>query len=308
MRPRRLAVLGFSSMILWAAACGDDDAAPVVDAGPREDAQPADAGQRYAAPVVRGTLPTGPMPETSGLVASQRQPNVLWAHNDSGNPAELFALGTDGSLRATFAVSGATNRDWEDIARIPGDPQDTIVLADTGDNQARDTDGASGRASVTLYLVPEPDVAAGDGTVDAQAITLTYPDRPFDCEAVFIDPATGDAWLLTKEAVPAEVFVARGPLVAGSSVTLEHVGQLDFDLVTAADQSADGLRLAVRTYGHVAVYSVVGGDVFGALTGTPSARPGVGSFAEAIAFEAGGYGLYTVAEGDGATLYYYAPP
>ncbi len=209
MGPRRLAVLGFSSMILWAAACGDDagtptvDAAtPLVDADSPADAQRADAGASYAAPVARGVLPSAPLPETSGLVASRRQADVLWAHNDSGNPAELFALGTDGSLRATFAVRGATNQDWEDIARIPGVPQDTIVLADTGDNLARDTDGASGRASVTLYLVPEPDVAAGDAPVDAEALTLTYPDRPYDCEAVFVDPATSDVWLLTKEAAP----------------------------------------------------------------------------------------------------------
>lgn len=313
MGPRRLAVLGFSSMIFWAAACGDDAATPTVDAATPPvdadspvDAQLVDAGASYAAPVARGVLPSAPLPETSGLVASRRQADVLWAHNDSGNPAELFALGTDGSLRATFAVRGATNQDWEDVARIPGDPEDTIVLADTGDNLARDTDGASGRASVTLYLVPEPDVAAGDAPVDAQALTLTYPDRPYDCEAVFVDPATSDVWLLTKEAAPAEVFVARGPLAPGSAVTLEHAGQVDFGLVTAADQSEDGLRLAVRGYGHVVVYAVTAGDVFGALTGPPSARPAVGSLAEAIAFEAGGYGLYTVAEGRGATLFYYA--
>ena len=38
-----------------------------------------------------GTIPKE-LHELSGIVASRKHPGVFWAHNDSGNPLELFAI------------------------------------------------------------------------------------------------------------------------------------------------------------------------------------------------------------------------
>src|SRR3954468_6307892 len=68
--------------------------------------------------------------EASGIVASRRHPGVFWVHNDSQNPAALFAVRRDGSLVGEFTL-GVPNVDWEDIA---ADDQGHLYLADTGNN------------------------------------------------------------------------------------------------------------------------------------------------------------------------------
>ena len=42
--------------------------------------------------------------EPSGIVASRKHPGILWVHNDSGNPPELFAVKRDGTLVRKFTV------------------------------------------------------------------------------------------------------------------------------------------------------------------------------------------------------------
>ena len=65
---------------------------------------------------VTGTVQTAEAPELSGLVLSRSQPGVLWAHNDSGDRARVFALRPNGSVLADLDVPGAEAVDWEDIA------------------------------------------------------------------------------------------------------------------------------------------------------------------------------------------------
>ena len=96
--------------------------------------------------MVTGRLAAPEATEISGLVASPTQPGVLWAHNDSGDRARIFALRNDGSLIASLDVPGAEATDWEDIAVGPGDD---LLLGDIGDNQ-------SVRKDIDIYRVPEP--------------------------------------------------------------------------------------------------------------------------------------------------------
>ncbi|MDQ3945473.1 MAG: hypothetical protein M3357_10050, partial [Actinomycetota bacterium] len=52
------------------------------------------------------------------MVSSPSYPGVAWMIRDSGHPASLYALwfGPDGVADAReIPVSGATNKDWEDI-------------------------------------------------------------------------------------------------------------------------------------------------------------------------------------------------
>jgi len=288
-------------------ACGEAPAVGTGDAGALSDAAPTDAGgPRYAVPVSVGALPPSGLPEVSGLVASRAHPGVLWALNDSGNPAAIFALDTRGALVATYTITGATNVDWEDLALSGGPDGAQLVIADVGDNLARDSDGARGRADIQLYRVAEPDPAAGDAMLAAERIDLVYPDRPWDCEAVFVDPRSGDVHLVTKSASPAPVYVARAPLAAGTRITLAREGTIDFALVTAADMSADGARVVVRGYRAVRIWDVGAADGIADVFARPFFSAMSGSAAEAIAFERDGYGLYTVAEGNAATLYYLA--
>ncbi|EQD65719.1 integral membrane protein, partial [mine drainage metagenome] len=64
----------------------------------------------------QGTVDDARLSELSGLAVSPSDPTRYWAHNDSGNPAELFALDRAGHVLAQVRITGATAFDWEDIA------------------------------------------------------------------------------------------------------------------------------------------------------------------------------------------------
>ena len=80
--------------------------------------------------------------EISGLVASRQHANILWGHNDAGNVASLYAIGTDGADMGTFFVPGAENVDWEDIAIGPCAPGaeecGCLYIADIGSKTMSD--------------------------------------------------------------------------------------------------------------------------------------------------------------------------
>src|SRR5687767_12309589 len=63
-----------------------------------------------------GTLRDDKLVESSGLVASRKNPDVLWVHNDAGDKPRLFAVSTKGTALTRIDVAGAEARDWEDIA------------------------------------------------------------------------------------------------------------------------------------------------------------------------------------------------
>jgi hypothetical protein len=59
-----------------------------------------------------GLITSGELDEISGLAASRRHEDVLWAINDGGNPARLMAINRRGRLLARFEVRGVRNIDW----------------------------------------------------------------------------------------------------------------------------------------------------------------------------------------------------
>lgn len=273
------------------------DAGP-LDAPGDEAVVDAPLAPSYRAPVVVGA--SSGLPEISGIVASRTHPGVFWVQNDSGNPAEIYALDARAALLATITLTGATNVDWEDIALHDG----ALYVGDHGDNAARTSGGttSSRGGSIEVYRLPEPDPRAGDAAVVAERLSLTYPDGPHDCEAMFVD-AAGDLWLVAKvDAGPAGIYVARAPLAAGSTLPLTYVTSIDLLSVTAADLSTDGTRIAVRNYGQIRVFPVTG-TIADAFAAEPIRPARAGSPAEAIAFSADGYDLFTIAEGEGADLY-----
>ena len=115
------------------------------------------------------SLPAPPVPNTtlnavSGLAASRAHDGVMWAHNDSGGAASVYGIGADGTDLGTWTLTGATNRDWEDMAigAGPDGPGDFLYLADIGDN-------LRARTEIVVYRVPEPDPTTGGGAIAAPA-------------------------------------------------------------------------------------------------------------------------------------------
>ena len=56
--------------------------------------------------------------------------SVMWALNDSGNGAFIYAMGTNGRDRGRVLITGAVNRDWEDMATFMWQGRAMILVAD----------------------------------------------------------------------------------------------------------------------------------------------------------------------------------
>ncbi|MFT4035538.1 MAG: hypothetical protein QM679_08175 [Patulibacter sp.] len=202
-----------------------------------------------------GTVHDSTLDELSGLVQSRRDPHLLWAIEDSGNPATLTALRPSGAVVGRWNVDGATNDDWEDIATAPGGPGGVAWLyaADIGDNSDR-------RDTLTIYRVPEPASPAGGGTTaPAQPLQLAYPDGAHDAESFIVDPRRGTLIVVTKS-VPGAVYAAAQPKSWSGTVRLRKIHDAGIAYATAADISADGRTVALRGYFNVKLWARRAGE------------------------------------------------
>lgn len=264
--------------------------------------------------------------ETSGLAASVQHDGVLWAHNDSGSAAGVYAVGLDGSHRGFFALDGVSGVDVEDMALVDG----RMYLADIGDNSRR-------RATIEIHVFDEPTpTAPGDATQRSvgpvATVTARYPDGPTDAEAILVDPVDGELLVLSKDlddgdaqtrlyAVPLEFDTAEPvemTLVGSVDVGGLNSQSTEFSItailfpgqVTAADVSTDGRIIALRTYGSVWLFPRRPAQTMAeALDGIPceggTAAEGQG---ESIAFlppshdDPGSASYVTVSEGAGQPI------
>ena len=196
--------------------------------------------------------------ESSGLVASRSTPGVFWTHNDSGDGPFIYGFDNRGGRKGVWRVSGASARDWEDMAAGPGPlrNQSYLYIGDIGDNQER-------RSEIIVYRFPEPVIVAADAsstkskprlTEDAESIRLRYPDGKHDAEALMVHPVTGSIFIVTKVAfVNPGIYEAQGPVSSDKPVTLKRLGDLNVPsllggIITGGDISLDGRRVALCDY------------------------------------------------------------
>ncbi|QSQ28057.1 hypothetical protein JY651_10550 [Pyxidicoccus parkwayensis] len=235
-------------------ACSRSKPVPPPDGTPDAGSQVPAAGvpgcTLYGEPRQTGTVPDV-LPELSGLAASQRHPGVFWAHNDSGNAFQVFAVDDTGAVRAKLTLTGAEPRDVEDVAVgpcAPGDSRPCIFLADIGDNFER-------RDVVRLYRLLEPEALA-DATVAVEVLPFTYPDEPHDAESLIMDARSGRLAVITKtRGSLGDVFALDG-VRPGTTVKATKLGTLEAPegldrLTTAASLHPSGQRLLLRTYTRV---------------------------------------------------------
>lgn len=251
--------------------------------------------------------------ECSGLVASRNNANVLWAHNDSGDSARLFALDTQGRLLGTYNLTGASHTDYEDIGLGPGPLTNVsyLYVGDIGDN-------GESRSNIRVYQIPEPAVYARQytnpptvGVKGVRSITLDYPDDAHNAESLFVDPLSGDLFIVTKEATTSRVYsTTQAALNSGTNLILTFVRNLAFDIPSAADMSPTGREIIIRQEEFAWLWTRPNGQtVSDALAGIPTASPVIGTptepNGEAVAFDANGNGYYTLSETDTTQPLYY---
>ena len=146
-----------------------------------------------------GRRPKRPLPpgngEASGAVASQRFPGLGWFIRDSGNPASLYAFRLDGGGSPKVRevpVTGATNRDWEDLTYDVGpDGRGRLFIIESGQSGG----------DHFIYEVPEPDPGAAR-TAPARRYRYAFPNSPGQAN-------TESAFMVGRPAGPGDEDVPR---------------------------------------------------------------------------------------------------
>ena len=283
---------------------------------------PADDTVARSAPraelVVAGQLESDELVEASGLARSQRSADLLWSMNDGGSKARIYALDGFGFHRGRIKLDDIENRDWEDLASFSVDGTPYLLVADTGDNDAR-------RDEVSLHIVLEPDLAEDDKVKldPAWSIDLRYPDGPRDVEAVVVDPANERVSLLSKRDWPPVLYEvplyppSDGTIVAtrlGPIESLPPPTRQDREHAvftkewhwqpTGMDISPDGRFAVILTYRGVYLYRHAPDRTLYETLSGQAYRFGLGNFrnAESIAFSADSNSIYVTLEGRHAPL------
>ena len=301
--------------ILLILICGCSGADSDTPASGTAAIDPAPAGMP-AKLSVPGKLQDKNIAEASGLAASQRRPDLLWTHNDSGAKARIYAIDLTGKSLGRARLKHANNIDWEDMASFTLDDTPYLLLADVGDNK-------STRNHVSLYIVEEPDldVDAKPELTPAWRIDFTYPRGPRDVESVAIDIENEQVLLLTKRKIPAELYAVPLRPAAGEDVEATLLGLIrslpqparqDIEFAakiddwhwqpTGMDIAPDGSAIAIVTYLPAIYLYRRDGDWLSTLQKPPLRFPLRLRKPEAIAFGADSKSLFVTNEKKHAAL------
>ncbi len=271
----------------------DEQASAKTDSETNSDASDA-SGPRRCQVVdhrVVGSLQATGLTETSGLVASETHPGVLWAHNDSGSEPGLYALTTEGGDLGFYPLPSPETNDIEDIALYDG----RLYLADSGNNARR-------RSSMRIIVVDEPVPGEPTSLTATSVLTLRYPGEPEDVEAVLVDPVQRRLVALTKQVGEAvqtgeatRIYDADLDVVDEQILTL--TGTIDLrslaeqapatspartsavlspgtNVATGIDISASGRTIALRTYATTWIFDRNADEtITDALQSTPCEGP-----------------------------------
>lgn len=235
--------------------------------------------------------------EVSGIAASNTAPRHLWAIEDSGNPPQLYLVSYDGVVQKKVYVKGATNHGWEDMALSGTD----IYIGDFGDNDEVRTEYA-------IYKFDEPKAEA-DTVYSFEKIRFSYNDGPHDADALLVDPATKDIYIITKRDIPSAVYKIPFPYAAAGLNIAEAAGKLNYSGVVGAALSPDATEVILKTYISLYHYPRGGKTIEKTLQTAPSVLPyQVEPQGEAIAFAADNSGFFTLSEkglANAVNLYFY---
>jgi hypothetical protein len=283
---------------------------------------PATPKSPFLAPVPLALVEDERLEEVSGMVVSRKNPGMLWVHNDSGNPAEIYLLDSQAVVRAVY-VLGDEQRDWEDVAIGPG-PQEGetyLYVGDIGDNFTLS-------AQSYIYRFPEPvwvGTFLADTTLTVRADTIrqidtlafSYPDEARDAETLLLDPLTRNLYLFSKEMSAVHIYCLPYPQSTDTVAVAELLAALPFerahllDRLVAGDISADGREMLLKTYAQVfyRVREPPSLDFAEWVVQPADTLPYVVEpQGEAIGFAADGSGFYTLSEsqiGSNVYLYFY---
>lgn len=177
--------------------------------------------------------------ESSGLI---KDSIYFYTHNDGGDKATIYRIELPKKIEE-IKVSGAKNKDWEDITIDP----EFIYIGDFGNNNGKKEHGQ-------IYKIKKSDIYNDSVVKVNSVIRFSYEDyiKPskkkhnFDCEA--FAALNGNLYLFTKNRKNHKT----NAYVLNTSDTVQvaqKFSSFDVDgLITAADFSNDGKALVLLGY------------------------------------------------------------
>lgn len=251
----------------------------------------------YSQPEKLGKVKDAVLSEISGIIPSSFQKGNFWVHNDSGDKAQVYLIGSNARLKATVRLEGVNVVDCEDIAKTVIDNKPYLILADIGNNLRN-------REVLSLYLFPEPNLNDSIKSISIpnekiQKIDFKYSDKKRDAEAIFVDQQKQEIFIVSKRDFHSTVF--SFPLSATSSeklITLSPQLKLPFTFVTSADMSSDGKFILIKNLTSVFLWERnLNDSVIQTLATSFKEIPyEVEPQGEAICFDAEGNFFYTISE------------
>ncbi len=211
---------------------------------------------KFDKPEIIGEIKSKEIEESSGLVNSRCNAEILWTHNDSGNKNHIYALDKTGKNLGTWKVAGAKNADWEDIATFQNKQGECFLyIGDIGNN-------VRVRNVFSIYKIKEPKVSDADKTSSdknplitekAEAISFTYPDIRHDSEALLVHPETQNIYILTKRFSGASGVYKLSDYKTNKTTQLNKIADFSLPalpngLVTGGEISPDGKRIILCDY------------------------------------------------------------
>lgn len=194
------------------------------------------------------------MDEVSGIAASQKYPDHIWCHNDSGDKARLFLINAKGELVHTLYLDNVVNRDWEDIALFNDSAtgKSMIYIADIGDNSAKYDYGL-------IYVLEEPtlNLLEKESKVTiSKKLTFTYPEGPRDAESLMVDPANRDIYIISKREKNVGLFQIPYPY-PNEKIVAKKITDLPYTYIVAGDIASDRSAVVIKDYNSIYHFSLV---------------------------------------------------
>lgn len=238
--------------------------------------------------------------EISGIVASKVNKDIYYVHNDSGGKSEVYALNSKSKVVSVIALQGVQNRDWEDIAIGPGPDENSsyIYIGEIGDNRAQ-------YQQIYLYRFKEPILNKSNRKQTAllkiteiDTIRIIYEDGPKDAETLFLDPVSGDAYIVSKRELQVGVYHAKAVLDTREINLATRVLTLDFPLAVGGDITQNRDKIIIKTYEKVFYWPVAADQsIVEALAVEPTELPYTPEpQGEAICWSADGIHYLTISE------------
>lgn len=198
--------------------------------------------------------------ESSAITKSRTWSDLYWTLNDSGDQARIFPFNRNGEVyraewykdEAGIYIPNAVNIDWEDLTV---DNQGNLYIGACGNN-------SNARKDLAIYILKDPLPQITGQTRVAKTIRFFYPEQTdfppekknYDCEAIFT--ANDKLYLLTKHR--SDTFTCLYRFDSMDEQIDNPITFIDsFDIggmVTSADCTPDGSRLAVLTYNSIWVF------------------------------------------------------